>query len=358
MSGSPNDDSSQIPLDTKYDSFLEEREFSNLVSDLQSSKFLSQVNQEDGTASTGRKQRDEIWDKPQKMILHNSSIDGFHLLCELARGELGRIFLGKHKKFAHNIAIRLIPISDKNQPASKQAILSPPRVQHKSLVPVLQTGIASDFFYQATKFVSGANYKEIIREGRVFSHSCLNELLTVCRGVEQAHKNGHVHLGIEPASLHRDHKGKAHLSGWGLAPFFRLRAFGKSISTRIDRNRYTAPELTESEPLNEKLCDVFSIGGVLYDLIAESKPFASSIGGRIAGTPFSWPISIREDLPSQDALQLVCQKCLSQNPADRYQDMASLCEDLSDLIEGKPISLQTNQSWLSKLGSWLKVPNT
>lgn len=166
----------------------------------------------------------------------------------------------------------------------------------------------------------------------------------LAEALSHAHRNGVLHRDIKPANILIDRYGRPLLSDFNLATMteqgLEKGHFGGTI-------RYMAPEHLDAfnptcdvphEAVNE-LCDVYSLGVVLYEFLTGTPPFKSKVDSRLSGEIlFELAKDRRENVPSaRDVradvpipLNRVIRRCLAPDPKDRYDS----AEELVDVLEG------------------------
>ena len=153
--------------------------------------------------------------------------------------------------------------------------------------------------------------------------------------LEEAHRNGLVHLDLKPGNIIIDWHGEpvimsfgwARPDRWGDA---RLTEIGAIVGTPA----YMAPEQVRGDvgAIGPRT-DIYSLGVILYELLTGRRPFEGHGGVVLAQVLYVDPAS-----PSTHRLELderiaaICLRAMAKQAADRYPSMAELAEDLGGYL--------------------------
>ena len=184
----------------------------------------------------------------------------------------------------------------------------------------------------------GESLKDKIKRGPLDKDEAVDIAVQVAQGMTKAHQKGIVHRDLKPANILITNEGVAKIVDFGLAKLagqVRLTREGTTIGTVA----FMSPEQAKGEAVDQRT-DIWSLGVVLYEMLSGILPFKGDyeqtlIHSILHDEPA--PISrIRKDLPA--GLGDIVVKSLQKNPADRYQSMDELLEDLKAIAEGlKPV---------------------
>ncbi len=148
--------------------------------------------------------------------------------------------------------------------------------------------------------------------------------IKVCQAVEHAHQNHVVHGDIKPANILVTEDGIPKLLDFGIARILDASSSdAPTVTWRVMTPEYASPEQMGGEPITAA-SDVYSLGAVLRELIAG--PTA-----RDGGTDPPRP-------PLKGDLDKIVGMALREEPSRRYASVASLADDLSRHLEGRPVT--------------------
>lgn len=245
------------------------------------------------------------------------------------------------------------------------------RLTHPGIARLLDAGAHQGEPYLVMEYIDGQpiNQWAGAHAPRVADRVAL--LLKVCRATEYAHSQLVVHRDIKPSNVVVGASGEPSLLDFGIAKLID-EADAQGISTALTRLTgrgftlgYCAPEQITGEPAGVA-ADVFSLGVVLYELLAGVLPFAGE--GRAAlehaivhTTAPALSKALASPNPAQPAdaalargdLEAIVAKALRKNPADRYPSVGALAADLERWLQHLPVHARRG-NWRYTSGLWLR----
>ncbi len=185
----------------------------------------------------------------------------------------------------------------------------------------------------AMTYYEGETLRERIDRGGVSVEESLAITSQIASGLARAHEKGIVHRDIKPSNIIVTKHGEVKIVDFGLAKLAgktRLTEVGSTIGTIT----YMSPEQASGAEVDER-SDVFSLGAVLYELLAGEPPFkgehkAAVLYEIVHEEPE--PVSAcRSGIPVE--LDRVASKLLAKNVEDRYQSTGEVFSDLTRVME-------------------------
>src|SRR5207253_3325700 len=144
-------------------------------------------------------------------------------------------------------------------------------LQHPNVITIYDFGEIDGHLYIAMEFVEGQDLEDLLEKHvKLTVPQIIDVLIDVLTGLAFAHKRGIVHRDIKPANIRIGEDGRAKIMDFGVAHL------ASSSMTRtgsfLGTPSYMAPEqITEGK--TTPATDIFAVGGVLYQLLAQMKPF-------------------------------------------------------------------------------------
>lgn len=164
-------------------------------------------------------------------------------------------------------------------------------------------------------------------------------LATVSRAVHFAHDRGVLHRDLKPANILLREDGVPRVADFGVAKLDDVPGeAGHGVGT-ID---YMSPEQAAGHDVT-RAADVWSLGAILYELLAGTRPFTGKNAAEIERR-------VREEQPVRLAsidrdLEAICLRCLKKDPAERYRSASELADDLQRYLAGDAILTRPTGPW-------------
>jgi serine/threonine-protein kinase len=228
------------------------------------------------------------------------------------------------------------------------------RVDHASVVPVLETGEVDGVPYYTMPFVEGNNLSEYVTTEKADLRKRLDLFLRVCEVVQALHADQLVHRDLKPENILIDKHGGIRLLDFGLAKALaETRQNLTSDQSLLGTLQFMAPEQTKAGQQNEitAAADVYSLGVILYTLLTDTVPYDVE-GSRDAA--IETIRTIQPEAPSKrnpmadakyDKLVLAC---LRKDPKTRPQTAGEVAALLRAVIEDQPVNIPSDTSEQSR----------
>jgi serine/threonine protein kinase len=209
-------------------------------------------------------------------------------------------------------------------------------LDHPHVVPVFDAGRTADgLCYVVSKLIEGNDLARRFAAWRPpFAESAFI-VAAVAEALHHAHLKGLVHRDVKPGNILLDTAGRPFLADFGLA--LKEEDFGRGAAF-AGTPLYLSPEQARREGHRvDGRSDIFSLGVVLYELIAGRRPFRgqtqSGLLGQIASVEAKPPRQVDDAVPAE--LERICLKALAKRASERYTTAGDMAGDLRHFLAGQ-----------------------
>jgi len=264
--------------------------------------------------------------------------DRYAIERELGRGGMATVFLARDLRHRRSVAIKVLH-------PELAAALGPERflreietvagLQHPHILPLHDSGGAVGLLWYAMPYVQGESLRSrLTREKQLPVEDALDIAIAVAAALAYAHERGVIHRDIKPENILLEGD-EAVVADFGIA-----RAVDSAAGTKLTETgmavgtvTYMSPEQAAGERELDGRSDVYSLGCVLYEMLAGEPPFTGPTVQAVFAKRFSEPIApisrVRPSVPP--AAELVVMKALASVPADRWPSARLLRQELAAL---------------------------
>ena len=262
-------------------------------------------------------------------------IGKYEILAELGRGAMGVVWRARDPFIGRQVALKTITPGLLDNPDLLKRFYreaqSAGSLQHPNIVIIYDLGEADGLPYIAMEFLEGESLeKTIARQPAMPLAQKLNIVIQLCRGLDYAHKHGVVHRDIKPANVIVVHDGTVKVVDFGI-----VRLTSTSMTSTgmvVGTVGYMSPEQAQGEHVDAR-SDLFSVGVLVYELLAYRKPFAGpNIASVLIKIVTEEPPPLANFAPQvPPQLCEVVHRCLKKNPNERYQSLEDLVMELEPI---------------------------
>lgn len=262
----------------------------------------------------------------------------------LGHGGMGVVYLVFQRRLRRYVALKLLaPHWTQDTRARARFIRearAAARLSHPGIVPIIDIGEVGDSIWYTMEYMEGGDLSQLLaqRGGRLPWREAAALVQTVASAVQSAHDAGVAHRDLKPSNILLDAAGAPRIADFGLAWLAgldrdELTMAGEIIGTPA----YLAPEsiTRTAHDVNARPADVYSLGALLFHLVAGRPPFVGEhVMGLITTILKERPPRLRAvggaGIPVE--LEIVCDRCLEKRPLSRYPSAAALALALADCL--------------------------
>ncbi len=287
------------------------------------------------------------FDIPEESREVGETVGPYRIVREAGRGGMGVVYEAERcdGQFTKRVAIKFLPPGFAasgltGRFLNEREILA--QLEHPGIARMLDGGITdAGEPYLVMEYVDGVPLNVYARQAALSVSGRLRLFLDVCGAVSYAHRRLIVHRDLKPANILVTREGAVKLLDFGLARMVEPGGTPEvtQIAFRLITPAYASPEQIRGKAF-AVADDVFSLGVVLYELLAGKRPF-----GEQGGTPAEVERAVCEQdpapIPRRDAakdLNAIVLKALEKDPECRYPSVEMLAADLGNYLAGRPIS--------------------
>jgi eukaryotic-like serine/threonine-protein kinase len=286
-----------------------------------------------------------------EMLPTSTLISHYRILNRLGAGGMGEVYLAEDTRLGRKVALKLLPehftkdedrVQRFEQEARAASVLN-----HPNIITIYEIGQASieagGAYFIATEFIEGQTLHQQMIGARLKSRTTLDLAVQVASALKAAHAAGIVHRDIKPENIMVRPDGLVKVVDFGVAKLTELgpatsdteaptALSGTSPGMVLGTARYMSPEQARGLDVDQR-SDLFSLGIVLYEMVAGRAPFTgTTIADILVSILQTEPLPLTQyfpDLPAE--LERIVTRCLKKDRASRYQSAQELLTDLKSL---------------------------
>lgn len=278
-------------------------------------------------------------------VADNTIVDSrYRIMSRLGTGGMADVYCAHDAHLGRDVALKILHrrfaqdhefVERFRREASSAAGL-----QHPNIVNVYDRGEFDGTYYIAMEFLRGRTLKDIIAaDAPLDPATAIDITVQLLRAAGFAHKRGVIHRDFKPQNVIVDEDGRVKVTDFGIA-----RAGASEITETgsiMGTAQYLSPEQAQGQPVTEE-SDLYSIGVMLYEMLAGRLPFTGDSAVAIALQHLTeFPPELHEAHP---VLADVVMQALEKDPARRFQsaeDFIAALEYARSQLHTQPLGEDT-----------------
>lgn len=261
---------------------------------------------------------------------------------EIGSGGMGVVYRALDIRLGRQVAIKLlrpeIAVS-----VGTDRFLREIRIEaglaHPQILPVFDSGEVAGLLYFVMPFIEGESLAEKLKKDKQLP---LDQALKICREIADAlcfaHARDVIHRDVKPANILME-SGHAILADFGLAKA--VSAADDHALTRtgiaVGTPSYSSPEQAVADHDLDGRADLYSLGCVLYEMLAGQTPFVGPSSDSVVRQHMTAEVTsvriIRPQIP--EGVDVILDRLLAKSPADRFSSAEELIRALDSAISGE-----------------------
>ena len=277
---------------------------------------------------------------------------------ELGRGGMAVVYLATDVRQGRKVAVKVLqPQLAAGIGPSRflREIEIAGRLTHPHILPLFDSGHAGDLLYYVMPYIAGESLRERLHREIQLPVSAVVQIgCDIASALEAAHQHGIMHRDIKPENILLDGD-QAMVADFGIARAVHVAA-GSTISEpgiAVGTPAYMSPEQGSAQREVDARSDIYSLGCVLYEMLAGEPPFTGATAQAVLARHLTEApraiANIRPGVPAE--LEAVIATALAKVPADRYRTAGELLHALQMVSSptGAVRAAPRQQAWLRRL---------
>jgi len=271
----------------------------------------------------------------------------------IGRGGMADVYLGVDARLGRQVAIKVLKSNLSSDPSFRNRFrleaMAASKMSHPSIVRVFDAGdeeagpgdavpAGSTTPYIVMEHVDGHLLSELMRQGRLEERHILKVADGVLTALEVSHRAGIVHRDIKPANVMIANDGTVKVMDFGIARAVSDATGNLERTTSIlGTALYISPEQARGDEPDTRT-DLYSLGVVMYELLAGAPPFSADSPVAVAYKHISEaPKPLREQNPGvSEGVALIVETALKKELFERFPTAQAFRAAIEDIAQGRP----------------------
>ena len=263
--------------------------------------------------------------------------DRYRIVRELGQGGMATVYLAEDIKHDRKVALKVLKPELAAVLGAERFVIeikTTAALQHPHILPLFDSGTADGFLYYVMPFIDGETLRsKLDRETQLAIDEAVKIATNVADALDYAHRHGVIHRDIKPENILL-HDGRPMVADFGIALALSAAAGGRMTETGMSLGtpHYMSPEQATADKEITGRSDIYSLGSVLYEMLAGQPPHLGGSAQQIIMkiiAEHSAPVTqYRRSVPANVAAAVA--RALEKLPADRFASAAEFAAALTN----------------------------
>jgi len=278
----------------------------------------------------------------------------YEIRAHIGSGGMGQIYQAADVALERTIALKILPAEFASDPGRMRRFIQEARaasaLNHPNILTIFEINQEAPIPYIATEFIDGITLRRRLRAGRIALMEALEIAIQIASALEAAHQAGIVHRDVKPENVMLRKDGYVKVLDFGLARPTERHDVNTEAATIVDTEigvivgtaSYMSPEQARGQRVDAR-SDIFSLGMVIYEMIAGRSPFIGGTNSDIVASILKEEPPRLTDLTAKvpAELEAIVNRALAKDKEQRYQTVSELQRDLKHLKQNLDFEFQS-----------------
>jgi tetratricopeptide (TPR) repeat protein len=272
-------------------------------------------------------------------LVHGRVIGHYEIVRLLGAGGMGRVYAARDVELGREVALKVASAdSEDAQARLRREAQHASRLSHPHICHIYEVGRDGDQLFVVMELIPGRSLADLLQDGPLSVANARRYGAEIADALAHAHESGVMHRDLKSTNvIITPHRGVKVLD-FGLArriDTHQIEALSHSQRSLTAEGMiagtlpYMAPELLRGQRGDQR-ADIWALGVLLYEMVSGHRPFTGGTGFELSAAILRQP---PETLPPSvpPALRAIVQRCLANDPSDRYQSAADVQRALEEM---------------------------
>jgi eukaryotic-like serine/threonine-protein kinase len=285
----------------------------------------------------------------KELLPADTIISHYRIISRLGAGGMGEVYLAEDTRLGRRVALKLLPAQfikdDDRLRRFEQEARASSALNHPNIITIHEVGVEDGTHFIATEFIEGETLRQRLKRGPLSLSEALDVAVQVAGALAAAHQVGIVHRDIKPENIMLRPDGYVKVLDFGIVKLTEEFSQQQSVKSEATDSAaglvnteanivmgspsYMSPEQARGVGVDGRT-DIFSLGVILYEMIAGRRPFEGpTVSDIIVAILEKQPPPLARFLPdASPRLEGIVGKALAKDREARYQTITDMLGDL------------------------------